>query len=201
MSNSIPVIPVIPVATNRTLTNLLHAWRQGDGLAFDHLIDDAHAQLKRIAEVQVRGQHGMVTLAAGDLLNEAVIRVMESPPDFKNRAHFFAAMSITMRNILVDYARARLTDKRGGGLLNVTFTESAHGETSAALDLLSLDQALTQLEAIDERGSQVIQLTYFAGLSREEIAAVLGISIPTVDREFKFARSWIGDAMRADGKP
>lgn len=197
----IPIVPTDAAAAeptqNRTLTSLLHAWRQGDGLAFDKLIENAHAELKKMAAQRMRRENHAVTMATGDLLNDAVMMVMQAPNDFKNRAHFFATMSLNMRTILVSHARARRADKRGGGNMNITFTESEHSEEVVSHDMLALDQALTDLEAVDERGSQVTQLAYFGGLSREQIAVVLSISVATVDRELKFARAWIFDALKS----
>jgi RNA polymerase sigma factor (TIGR02999 family) len=120
---------------------------------------------------------------------------MESPPKLENRAHFFATMSLLMRSVLVDRARARLAEKRGGGALNVTWTDSEHGQETMALDLLALDEALRKLEALDERSCRVMEMTYFGGLERDEIAKVLSISVPTVDRDLKFARAWISKAL------
>ena len=139
-----------------------------------------------------------LTLSPADLLNEAVIRVMESQPDYKNRAHFFATMSLHMRTVLVDHARARSADKRGAGAVHVTLSHATNAEESMATELIALDQALTALEKIDARGSQVLHLTYFAGLSREEIAEVVGISVPTVDRELRFTRAWLAETLGHD---
>ena len=178
-----------------SLTTLLHAWRDGDGKAFEKVIESAHAELKRMAEGRLRGENALVTLVPTELLHEAIARVMESPPKLENRAHFFATMSLLMRSILVDRARARLAEKRGGGALNVTWTDSAHGQDTMALDVLALDEALRKLEALDERSSRVLEMTYFGGMEREEIARVLAVSVPTVDRDLKFARAWISKAL------
>jgi RNA polymerase sigma factor (TIGR02999 family) len=187
-----------PRNDNHTLTSLLDAWRQGDGKAFEKLIESAHSELKKMAAQRMRRENSSVTLATGDLLNEAVLNAMQAPNDFKNRAHFFATMSLNMRTILVAHARARRADKRGGDMLNITFTESEHSEEIISHDMLALDQALIDLEAVDARGSQVTQLAYFGGLSREQIAVVLEVSVATVDRELKFARAWIFDALKSD---
>jgi RNA polymerase sigma factor (TIGR02999 family) len=185
--------------TSPDLTALLGQWRQGDGAAFEQVMIDAHHELRRMAERKIKS-NGTATLSAGDLLNEAVIKLMASPPELESRAHFFAAMSLTMRSVLVDYARSRMAEKRGGGSVHVTFTESAHGELSIVHDLLALDGALRQLEAVDPRASEVVQLIYFGGLSFDDVATVLRTSTRTVERELKFARAWIGEAMRASEK-
>jgi RNA polymerase sigma factor (TIGR02999 family) len=177
------------------LTELLHAWKKGDGAAFAQVIDAAYEQLRKMAESRLRGDNALVTLVPTELLHEAVIRAMEAVPDLANRAHFFATMSLLMRSVLVDRARARLADKRGGGAVKVTLTESAFGEESIAIDLLALDQALTKLQALDERGCRILEMTYFGGLERDEIARVLRVSVPTVDRDLKFARAWLNKSI------
>ena len=181
---------VQPVA-NSSLTTLLLAWQNGDGAAFASLFDQVYDQLKKIAAHRLRESAGESTLSPTELLHEAVIRISDAPTDLKNRAHFFATMSLYIRSTLIDHARARLAQKRGGQQLHVTLTGDAVGEESQIADLLALDQALVALEKIDPRGSEVLHLTYFAGLEREEIAGVLAISRATVDRELRFARAWL----------
>lgn len=179
------------------LTTLLHAWRQGDGAAFDKLIEQVYAELKRMAASRLRTSDGVVTLTPTELLHDAVERVMASPADWNDRAHFFATVSLLMRAVLVDHARARLAQKRGGDWLRVTLTEPGVTGDALASDVLAIHEALSQLEVEDERSSDILQLAYFAGLSRTEIADVLKISVPTVDRELRFARAWLGEALRA----
>ncbi len=173
------------------LTSLLHAWQQGDGAAFSLLFDNVYAQLKKIAAQRLRDVANNSTLSPTELLHEAVLRISDTPSDWKNRAHFFASMSLIIRATLVDHARAQATHKRGGQLLHVTLTNAAIGEESQIADLLALDQALSALEKIDPRGSEVLHLTYFAGLEGTEIATVLDISLATVNRELRFARAWL----------
>jgi RNA polymerase sigma factor (TIGR02999 family) len=135
---------------------------------------------------------GAATLSPTELLHEALIGIMPSQMDFENRAHFFATMSLAIRSILVDHARARAADKRGGGeLVRVTLSDLEIGEESQAIDLLTIEQALTQLEALDPRCGQIMHLTYFAGLEQDEIALLLNTSVSTVTRDLKFARGWI----------
>lgn len=179
------------------LTQLLQAWRNGDAGAFATLVGLVHGELLRMAAARLRTGDGG-TFSRGDLLNAALLRVIESPPEWRNRAHFFATLSLTMRSVLVDHARARLAGKRGGGRERVTWTLSALGEESMAADLLTLDALLRQLEAEDPRAAQILQLTYFAGLQRQELAEVLEISVPTVDRDLRFARAWLTQQLGRD---
>lgn len=176
------------------LTLLLHAWQQGDGAALQRLMQSTHAELMRMAGSRLRGADGM-TLSRGDLVNEALLRVLASPPQWQDRAHFFGTLSLTMRSVLVDHARARLAAKRGGDFERVTWTLSALGEESMAADLLTLDALLRQLAVQDPRAAEILQLTYFGGLQRQDIATVLGISVPTVDRELRFARAWLAEQL------
>lgn len=180
------------------LTQLLHAWQRGDGDAFGRLVGAVHGELLRMAGSRLRAADGQ-TLSRGDLLNEALLRLMQgTQPDWQSRAHFFATVSLTMRSVLVDHARQRLAAKRGGDAERVTWTLEAFGEESLAADLLTLDALLRQLQAEDPRAAEVLQLTYFAGLAREDIALVLDVSLATVDRELRFARAWLGEQL---GRP
>jgi RNA polymerase sigma factor (TIGR02999 family) len=184
-------------APEAPLTVLLHAWQQGDARAFEQIVGRVHGELLRMAASRLRTGDGG-TFSRGDLLNAALLRVMESPPDWQNRSHFFATVSLTMRSVLVDHARARLAEKRGGAFQRVTWTLSSLGEESMAADLLTLDQLLKQLETEDPRAAQILQLTYFAGLHRQDVATVLGVSVPTVDRDLRFARAWLTQQLGRD---
>lgn len=181
-------------SSNHGLTALLHSWQHGDGVAFAQLFERVYAQLKQIAARRLRGESGN-TLTPTELLHEAVLRVLDAPMDWKNRAHFFATMSLHIRSTLVDHARARLASKRGGGALRITLSHAELGEESVVADLLALDQALRTLETLDPRASEILHLTYFAGLDRLQIVDVLGISLSTVDRELRFARAWLSKAL------
>jgi RNA polymerase sigma factor (TIGR02999 family) len=180
------------------LTTLLHAWREGSGTAFGSVIDQVYEELKRIAARRLSHSGGSATLSPTDLLHEALIGIMPTNMDFKNRAHFFATMSLAIRSILVDHARARAANKRGGDMVRVTMTNADIGEESMAIDLLAMDQALAQLERLDARCAQVMHLTYFGGLEQEAIASLLDISIPTVKRDLRFARAWLTKAMSGE---
>jgi RNA polymerase sigma factor (TIGR02999 family) len=180
------------------LTEFIARWRAGDGAAFSSLIDATYLHLKEMAAGRLRASSGdnqLVTLTSHELLNEAVLRVMSSPLDIKNRGHFFATMSLLMRSIVVDFARAKLADKRNGGQANVTFTESRDGEESLVFDILALDSSLEKLAKTDPRSSNVLHLTYFAGMNPEDIASLLEVSKPTVERDLRFARAWVQHEM------
>ena len=177
------------------LTTLLHAWRAGSGTAFGDVIEHAYEELKRIAARRLNQGGGSATLSPTDLLHEALIGLMPTNMDFKNRAHFFATMSLSIRSILIDHARARAANKRGGDMVRVTLTNADIGEESQAIDLLAIEQALTELEALDPRCGQIMHLTYFAGLEQDEIASLLNTSVSTVTRDLKFARGWITRAL------
>jgi RNA polymerase sigma factor (TIGR02999 family) len=183
-----------PGDTVAAMTVLLQAWRRGDGDAFGRVVAAMQGEFMRMAGSRLRG-HDAVSLSQGDVVNEALLSLLQAPVDWANRAHFFATVSLTMRSVLREHARARLTDKRGGGRVQVTLTSAALGEESMAADLLTLDALLTQLAAHDPRAAQVIELTYFAGLDRAAMADVLGLSLATVDRELRFARAWLVDRL------
>ncbi|MFN9574303.1 MAG: ECF-type sigma factor [Betaproteobacteria bacterium] len=184
-------------STDRALTVLLRAWQAGDQASLAKLMRQIVGDLQRMAASRLRGAE-TPSLASHDLVQEALLKVMQSPPEWQNRAHFFATMSLAMRSVLVDHARARQADKRGGQWQQVTYTLSAVGEESIVADLLTLDQLLTQLAALDGRAAEVLQMTYFAGMERAEIATVLGVSVPTVDRELRYARAWLSEQLGRD---
>lgn len=194
----------LPVSTQPSLTVLLGKWRDGDGRALNSVISQTFVELQRMAVSRLRHASDL-TISPADLINEAVIKLMEAAEvksaGFSNRAHFFATVSLHMRTVLVDYARARRADKRGGGAVHVTLSHAVGphaSEDSAALELIALDEALTELTEIDARGAEVLHLTYFAGLDREAIAKVMGVSLATVDREMRFVRAWLSERLGHD---
>lgn len=189
--------PSIPsFAPDSDLTRLLQAWRDGDGGALTAAIEHVYGELRRIAAQRIGRQGGSPTLSPTELVHEAVLGLLPAPADFANRAHFLATLSLAMRAILVDHARARATDKRGGNCVRMSLSRvDAADDTDAVFDLLSLEQALTQLESFDARCGQIMHLTYFGGMAQEEIATLLNISVPTVKRELRFARSWLSQVI------
>jgi len=173
-----------------SLTTLLRSWRQGSDTAFGTLIDQVYDHLRAIAARRLRRSGGLATLSPTELIHEALLGVMASPREFENRVHFFATMSLAVRSLLVDHARAQSAGKRGGGLIRVTLNAEC-GEDGRIVALLAIEEALTQLERLDARCGRILHLTCFADLTREEIAGLLGISVPTVDRELRFGRAWL----------
>jgi RNA polymerase sigma factor (TIGR02999 family) len=185
-------------ATLNSLTLLLHAWKAGDGQAFGRLAEALQGEFQRMAASRLRGFES-ATLARGDLVNEALLRLMQSPGDWNDRAHFFATVSLHMRSVLREHARARLSDKRGGGRMQLTLTSAvnsgAMAEESMVADLLTLDALLDQLAALDPRCARVLELSYITGLAGADVAEVLGVSLATVERELRFGRAWLSEQL------
>lgn len=173
------------------LTQLLRAWSDGDGAALERLTPLVFDELKRIARRHVDREHGDHTLQATALVNEAYLRLIDAGNvRWQDRAHFFAICARIMRRILIEAARARLADKRGGSALRVTFDDGMPA-VSRESEFIGLDDALNALAVIDERKARVVELRFFGGLSVEETAHVLGISGQSVHRDWRLARSWL----------
>jgi RNA polymerase sigma factor (TIGR02999 family) len=186
-----------PDATFADMTVLLRDWRNGDALALSRIVSTFQNEFLRMAGSRLRGQDD-VSLSSGDVVNEALLRLMNSDTDWANRAHFFATVSLTMRSVLREHARAKQADKRNAGQRVEMTLSQVGGEADFTADLLTLDALFTQLGQHDPRALQVLDMTYFAGLSRPDIATVLGVSQPTVDRELRFARAWLATQL---GRP
>jgi len=173
------------------LTQLLRAWNDGDAGALDQLTPMVFDELKRIAHRHIRGEMGEHTLQTTALVNEAYLRLLDvNSVRWEDRAHFFAISARIMRRILVEAARARMAEKRGGAALRVTFDDLLPA-TSRESEFVELDEALTALAEFDERKAQVIELRFFGGLSVQETAHVLNISEQSVHRDWRLARSWL----------
>jgi RNA polymerase sigma factor (TIGR02999 family) len=171
------------------VTELLHAWRAGDAAVLPQLTELVYAELRRMAGSRLRGAN-TPTLNPTALVHEAFLRLHDAEIDWRDRAHFFALAALHMRNVLVDHAREQAAEKRGGKQVQVTLTD-APANSAPTAELLMLDQALRRLESEDARTGKIIELTYFGGLNREEIAHVLELSVPTIDRGLRFGRAWL----------
>lgn len=188
----------IPADTH-DLTGLLVAWREGDDEALDRLIPLVEGELHRIAACCMRGEARHHSLQATVLVNEAFLRLVDARKvNWQNRAHFLAMAARLMRRVLVDLARARQADKRGGEALRITLDEDLVQAQSRNQDLVRLDDALHDLAVLDERKSRIVEMRFFAGLSVEEIAAVLNLSTRTVIRDWEFARAWLQRQIRSE---
>ena len=181
-------------ATN--LTHLLRAWQRGDRAAFDQVAPMIYDELRRIAAFHMRGERPGHTFGPTDLISEAYLRLAGAETlEFKDRAHFFAIASRSMRQILVDHARKRCADKRGAGERPTELDE-----TRVAIDrpweLVALDDALDELSKLDERKARVTELHYFGGLTQDEIATVCEVHVNTVARDLRLAEAWLRTRMR-----
>ncbi|WP_161809598.1 ECF-type sigma factor [Stenotrophomonas terrae] len=174
------------------ITHFLHRWQQGDIDARDLLFEAIYSDLMLIARNRL-SNHSGGTLEPSALVNESLMRLMGSEISYSDRVHFISVAALKMRSVLVDRLRFNSAIKRGGYAENVTISHADNvvDESAIGYDVLALHQALNQLVEIEPRAASVIELTYFGGMSRDEIASVLGVSSPTVDRELRFARAWL----------
>ena len=178
--------------TPHDITRLLADWGRGDPAALEELLPLVHAELRRIARRQMGGERAGHTLQATALVNEAYLRLAgQEQFAWQDRAHFYAVCAQVMRHVLIDHARAHARDKRGGGAPHVPLDEAALMAGGRAADFVALDEALRVLEEVDPQKGKVVALRYFAGLTVEETAEVLGLSPTTVRREWRRARAWL----------
>lgn len=180
------------------LTRLLHAWSDGDRGAGDRLGELVYAQVRAIAGKHLRQYRSHLTLQPTELANELFLRLIGSDIDWQDRRHFYGVVSVAMRRLLVDAVRAGASDRRGGGLVHVTLSAANDAAaTEESSDAAALEEALQALRALDARKCEIVELNYLLGLKREEIAEVVGVSVPTVDRELRFARAWLRQRLGA----
>lgn len=181
----------------KIITKLLLRVSQGDKSAVDKLFPLVYNELRRMSRNQLKGERKHHTINATALVHEAYIRfVGKDNLDMNNRAHFFCLAAKSMREILIDYARKRRAAKRGGDQPLVTFDEHSMKREARAEELIELDDMLKALQSEVPRASQIVELKFFGGLTYDEIANVLSISVPTVRRDWRFAQAWLGAALR-----
>src|SRR5262245_38240419 len=174
------------------VTELLVAWSGGDEAALDRLVPIVYAELRRTAARYMSNERTPHTLQATALVNEVYLRLVQiRRVGWRDRAHFFAMAARLMRRVLVDHARARGYQKRGGGVRTLPLDEAVTVAPEASHDVVAIDAALAALEAVDGRKSQVVELRFFGGLSVDETAAVLNVSPQTVMRDWRLAKAWL----------
>jgi RNA polymerase sigma-70 factor, ECF subfamily len=179
-------------ASERSVTQLLLAWSGGEDGALEALTPIVYDELRRLARRALAGERSARTLQATALVHEAFIRLVDvRRVPWKNRAHFYAVAATLMRRVLVDLARSRLAQKRGGRLEKVTLDEELLVSNRHSRHLLAIDEALDALARVDARKARVVELRFFGGLSVEESAAVLDVSADTVMRDWKMAKVWL----------
>jgi len=184
--------------SGKTITRLLGRWREGDEGAFDELLPLVYEDLHRLAARH--RNRADATLRPTALVHEAYLRFQRHGGSFEDRSHFFAAAAVTMRRLLVDYARRRGRQKRGGDVVQVEFDEELVGAAEPATELLALDRALTELAAVDDRKVRIVELHFFGGMSYEETAGVLGVSPATIGRELRFAKAWLRKELSVEAR-
>ncbi|HET9478589.1 MAG TPA: sigma-70 family RNA polymerase sigma factor [Pyrinomonadaceae bacterium] len=173
------------------LTALLVEWHEGDEAAVDRLMPLVYEQLRSIAHRYVRRERDGHTLQTSALVNEAYLRLADQKVVWQNRSHFFAVTARVMRHILIDHARRRRYAKHGGEARQVPIDEASAMSMERAAELIALEEALEDLAKLDRRKSRVVELRYFGGLSLEETAEVLNISLMTVRRDWRAAKAWL----------
>jgi RNA polymerase sigma factor (TIGR02999 family) len=183
------------------ITRLLRAWRGGDEAALERLAPLVYGELRKIARGYMRNERESATLQATALVHEAYLRLVDAGSvDWQDRAHFFAVSAQMMRRILVDAARARLRDKRGGDAVKVNLDEVPDLAGGPGAGLVAVDQAVNDLAKLDPRKAKVVELRFFGGLSVAETAAVLRISEQSVMRDWRLARSWLMRELSRGGE-
>jgi RNA polymerase sigma factor (TIGR02999 family) len=182
------------------VTQLLVAWSHGDRAALDELTPHVYRELHSLAKAYLRRGRPNQTLQPTALINEACLRLLgqSQPVQWENRAHFFGIAGRLMRMVLVDYSRSRNAAKRGGSADPVTLEETLVLAPGRAPDVLEINEALDHLAKVDERKAKVIELRYFGGMDREEIATALQLTVPTVKRDLRLGEAWLRRYLRGE---
>ena len=186
----------------QSVTQLLVNWSHGDRDALEKLTPLVYQELRRLARRHLSHERADHTLQSTALVHEAYMRLIEQRDvHWQNRAHFFGVAAQLIRRILIDYARNRQASKRGAGACKLTLDEALDAPVRRDLDVVALDDALEDLARIDPRQSRIVELRFFTGLTVEETAEVLGVSTPTVNREWNAAKAWLFRELNRRGQP
>jgi RNA polymerase sigma-70 factor, ECF subfamily len=186
-----------PSVSPHRVTQLLAEWSDGDNAALVELTPLVYEELRRLAHHFMEGQRPDHTLQTTALVDEAYLRLADqTKPSWQNRAHFFAVAARAMRQILVNYARSKRAQKRGGGALKVELDEAAIVSPEQSQAIVDLHEALERLGTLDSRKARVVELKYFGGLNHDEIAEVMKVSAVTVRRDWVFAKAWLYNELQ-----
>lgn len=178
------------------VTQLLQRWSGGEEAAVEELLPLVYEELRGLARHYLRRERAGHTLETSALVHEAYVRLIDgSKVEWKGRSHFYGIAATTMRRILVDHARSHLYQKRGGGAAKVSLDEAYQLGTERPEDLVALDETLNQLAENDVQKARIVEMRFFGGLSHAEIAEVLGVSVSTVERQWRVARAWLYQAL------
>jgi RNA polymerase sigma factor (TIGR02999 family) len=185
------------------VTIWLQRWRDGDQEALHQLIPLVYDTLHRIADSYMRRERDEHTLQSTALINEVYLRLQKQRQvNWGDRKHFFVFAAMMMRNVLTDYARAQLADRRGGeNVVHVPLTDESAWVGTSPEQVIDIANALKRLEALDERKARVVELRYFLAMTMEETADTLNVSLATAERDLKFARSWLNRELNPNIKP
>ncbi len=179
-----------------TVTRLLYQWRSGDAEALNHLMPHVYDELRRLARRAMQSEREGHTLQHTALVHEAYLHLVHMDVSWNDKAHFFAVTARAMRRILVDHARTKHRDKRGGDAVKVSLDQAPELPAEDGVDILDLDQAFQRLAALDPRQAEALELHYFGGLTIEEIGEVMGIAPMTVKRKLRMAKAWLNRELR-----
>jgi len=187
------------MSSEEPVTLLLQQWSEGNKEALDRLMPIVYAQLRKLAAHALRRERPNHTLRATELVHEAYLKLIGSETPWQSRAHFYAVAATVLRHILVDHAKSNRRQKRGGDAEKIPLDEAVLVGPEVSWEVVNLDEAMKRLAVSDTRKSQIIELTFFGGMTLEEIAAVLNISDKTVHRELRVAKAWLHRELRPEG--
>ncbi len=185
----------MPTTPEPALTQLLRRVGDGDCVAESELLALIYPRLRKMAALQMQRERPGHTLQATALVHEVYLRLMKSPAHWSGRAHFFALAARAMRRVLVDYAGQHNAVKRGGGVLQLALDDNLYIDDNKLEQVLQVDNALAKLTKIDDRQAKIVEMRYFAGMTEDEIALVLGLSVRTIHREWQMAKAWLALAL------
>lgn len=187
------------MSSEEPVTLLLQQWSEGNKEALDRLMPIVYAQLRKLAAHALRGERPNHTLRATELVHEAYLKLIGSETPWQSRAHFYAVAATVLRHILVDHAKSNRRQKRGGDAEKIPLDEAVLVGPEVSWEVVNLDEAMKRLAVSDTRKSRIVELTFFGGMTLEEIAAVLNISDKTVHRELRVAKAWLHRELRPEG--